>query len=428
MIQTTPHFILDLLPSTCTEVISQIYNINSDSPTTISLYYQINIKQNPLANEIDTTIDLINTKDIELINKKLPFILESIQKKVEDLKKYIDRNIKNFETVDKEEAYLLSELILMFQNMLSRIIITPQSVYFERRNSKIEFITIDEDIKIGNLNILEILSNSFNQIKISTWNMYNAIKSEDDKPYIVEDKLDFLRKLENLLPIDYFLSDYLNYRVTEKEFIEWLFAEIEIDILSTLEYIQEEKLESLKENISNIITEILNSLDEFSKIKELYIEFRQTYEQLKLMKLRTQLKCPVCGNNILDNECKKCKIFFIDLITNIPFLKTLFQTAIIRDQKLFKELIDITINGIKKSINLEDSNFLKIIEKIDKISIQQNIHNYFKLRLSSVKIIEEILEKLEELKKCDIEEIRRISSILLDIHLNFEKISLSIEQ
>ncbi|MCS7243848.1 MAG: hypothetical protein RMJ36_03835, partial [Candidatus Calescibacterium sp.] len=308
------------------------------------------------ANEIDVIIDLVNTKDIESITQKIPLILESIVKKIENLKEYMNRNIENFVSIDQEETYQINKLIEIFERILSKIIVVDQSIYLKREKSEIELITKDND-KNENSNILKILSNSFNQIKISVWNMYNVIKTVD-KPYIVEDKIDFLGKLENLIPIDYFLSDYLNYKVIEREFIEWLFLDIELEILSSLEYIQKEDLNFLKENTSNIITEIIHNLDEFSKVKDLYIELRQIYDQIKLLKLNIQLKCPICSNHLSNNQCTKCKTVFVDLITNISFIKTLFQATVIRDQKLFEELIDIAINGIKNSLNLSNSNLI----------------------------------------------------------------------
>ncbi|MCS7165097.1 MAG: hypothetical protein RMJ51_02305 [Candidatus Calescibacterium sp.] len=416
-------FILDLLPPICTKVVNEIYNLNSDSPTTISLYYQINIKQNVFANEIDVIIDLLNTKDVESITQEIPLILESIVKKIENLKEYMNRNIENFVSIDKEETYQINKLIEIFERILSKIIVIDQSIYLKRGKSEIELITTDND-KNENSNILKILSNSFNQIKISVWNMYNAIKTAD-KPYIVEDKIDFLRKLENLIPIDYFLSDYLNYKVIEREFIEWLFLDIELEILSSLEYIQKEDLNFLKENTSNIITEIIYNLDEFSKVKDLYIELRQIYDQIKLLKLNIQLKCPICSNHLSNNQCTKCKTVFVDLITNISFIKTLFQATVIRDQKLFEELIDIAINGIKNSLNLSNSNLIKIM---DKINTYENIPTYLKIKLNSIEMIEKILEKMEELKNYSVEEIDKISSILADIHLCIEKISLATKE
>ncbi|MCX7972337.1 MAG: hypothetical protein N2657_03890 [bacterium] len=416
-------FILDLLPPICTKVVNEIYNLNSDSPTTISLYYQINIKQNVFANEIDVIIDLLNTKDVESITQEIPLILESIVKKIENLKEYMNRNIESLVSIDQEETYQINKLIEIFERILSKIIVIDQSIYLKRGKSEIELITTDND-KNENSNILKILSNSFNQIKISVWNMYNAIKTAD-KPYIVEDKIDFLRKLENLIPIDYFLSDYLNYKVIEREFIEWLFLDIELEILSSLEYIQKEDLNFLKENTSNIITEIIYNLDEFSKVKDLYIELRQIYDQIKLLKLNIQLKCPICSNHLSNNQCTKCKTVFVDLITNISFIKTLFQATVIRDQKLFEELLDIAINGIKNSVNLSDSKFINIINKI---SNYENVPTYFKIKLNSIEMIKKILENLEQLKNYSVEEIEKISSILLDIHLSLEKVALSMQE
>ncbi|MCS7165980.1 MAG: hypothetical protein RMJ51_06950, partial [Candidatus Calescibacterium sp.] len=95
------------------------------------------------------------------------------------------------------------------------------------------------------------------------------------------------------------------------------------------------------------------------------------------------------------------------------------------DQKLFKELLDIAINGIKNSVNLSDSKFINIINKI---SNYENVPTYFKIKLNSIEMIKKILENLEQLKNYSVEEIEKISSILLDIHLSLEKVALSMQE
>lgn len=160
-----------------------------------------------------------------------------------------------------------------------------------------------------------------------------------------------------------------------------------------------EELQFLEENVSNIITSILNSIDEKFD-KDLYLDFKQVFEQITTLKLNSKLRCPNCKDLINNNqECKKCNIIFVDLVTNIPFLKSIFQCLLIQDYKLCLDLIEITLEGLKLVIHNE---FIKNNISIDILikEIQDKpIPQLYKIKINSIEKLKQVIEKIEEIKK-----------------------------
>lgn len=83
-------YIIDLLSPTSIEIINSIYNLEANSPTTISIYYQENIKKTPLINEFNVIIDLLkqSQKTIDKINT-IKTIIDEINEKVEKLENFL---------------------------------------------------------------------------------------------------------------------------------------------------------------------------------------------------------------------------------------------------------------------------------------------------------------------------------------------------
>ncbi len=60
---------IDLFSLPTVKIINELYNLDADSPTAISLYYQQVIKKSLWANEVDVIEDLIKNQGEQSIQK-----------------------------------------------------------------------------------------------------------------------------------------------------------------------------------------------------------------------------------------------------------------------------------------------------------------------------------------------------------------------
>ncbi len=403
---------IDLFSLPTVKIINELYNLDADSPTAISLYYQQVIKKSLWANEVDVIEDLIKNQGEQSI-QKIQILLNEINSKVELIDNFLSYILEDNHLEDeqvREEVNQTNTLKNTLSSVINKISFESDQIYIYKGEEKLNLIENNE--------FWNLISSSFNQLKLATWNIYNSLKL-DVKPYFLETKIDFLRRIKQPIFIDYFLSDYLNFKTVDKEFIEWLFLDLELEILSSIEYLQKEELFYLRESTSEIISQIISNLENFEKIQDLYVDMRYVYDYILTLKMNFALFCPDCGLALNNNACQNCNIVFVDLETKVPFIRNLFQAVLLKDFDLFIQLLDLSIVGLTKVSLKEDDKFYSIL---DNIKFDQNIPLYFKAKLGSVEILDRIVEKLEKLKKGDITNLSLVSDLLYDINNDIEKI------
>jgi len=405
---------IDLFSLPTVKIINELYNLDADSPTAISLYYQQVIKKSLWANEVDVIEDLIKNQEEQSI-QKIQILLNEVKSKIQLINNFLSY-ISSLEDKVLEEEQVCEEInqtnILAdtLSSVINRISFESDQIYIYKGEEKLNLIENNE--------LWNLISSSFNQLKLAAWNIYNSLKL-DVKPYFLENKIDFLRRIKQPIFIDYFLSDYLNFKMVDKEFIEWLFLDLELEILSSVEYLQKEELFYLRETTSEIISQIIINLENFEKIHDLYVDVRYVYDYILTLKMNFTLFCPCCGLELNNNVCQNCNIVFVDLETKVPFIRNLFQAALLKNSDLFVQLIDLSIVGLTKVSLKEDNRFYSIL---DNIKFDQNIPLYFKAKLGGIEILHKVVEKLEKLKEEDISNLSLISDLLYDINGDIEKI------
>ena len=112
-------YIIDLLSPTSIEIINSIYNLEANSPTTISIYYQENIKKTPLINEFNVIIDLLKQSQKTIEINTIKTIIDEINEKVEKLENFLQINENQFDLESVEEKNNIKTFISTLKSVVT---------------------------------------------------------------------------------------------------------------------------------------------------------------------------------------------------------------------------------------------------------------------------------------------------------------------
>ncbi|GEM_PF-2653283 len=428
---------IDLLPYSAIEIIDEIYSLELDSPTTIHFYYQNVIKKN-LVNEFDVIIDILELSEINDNEKiqNISILIEEIKIKLNLLKQLIlnkleeqnKEKINNLEEENKsKEINLVFLLIKQFEAVLNQINIENENFYIiDIENNVISY----KDKKF--IIFLKLLKNSFDNIKISIWNLYN--QQLIDVPYFLKEEQNFLRKTELNDFIVFYLSDFINYEINiDWELISYLLFYQEIQLRVILKYLQDFSLENKLENFINILYNENNLFQDYLNYLKNFIEFKN-FQQLILNEFifrieKGDINCIICKKSKLDFvyfSCPKCDINYIDLFTNIDLIKFLFYLLILDEFDLFYDNIIEFKNYLYSTINQNPKIYKKLaLVQTSLIYINQIIGKIKEIE-SIINITDQIIEILESKKELEISDISNISKKLNEINNKLELILFSI--
>ncbi|MGB9638875.1 MAG: hypothetical protein ACPL1F_06250, partial [bacterium] len=275
---------VDLLSYNALQIINEIYNLQLDSPTTIHFYYQNAIKKN-LVNEFDVIIDIFqinNTSNKQKIDDTL-FLIEDVKIKLNLLKQLISNKLENLnkEEVDNlENKNKIKELKLCFflinqlEVVLNQINIENENLYIIDIENK---LTSYEDREF--LDFLKLLKNSFDNIKISIWNLYN--QKLIDTPYFSKKEQNFLREIELNDFIIFYLSDFINYELNiDWELVSYLLFYQEIQLKVILKYLQDHFKEEQLENLINTLYNKDNLIQDYLNYLKNFVDFKNFQKQI----------------------------------------------------------------------------------------------------------------------------------------------------
>ncbi|MGC8815533.1 MAG: hypothetical protein ACP5O4_04970, partial [bacterium] len=319
---------VDLLSYNALQIINEIYNLQLDSPTTIHFYYQNAIKKN-LVNEFDVIIDIFqinNTSNKQKIDDTL-FLIEDVKIKLNLLKQLISNKLENLnkEEVDNlENKNKIKELKLCFflinqlEVVLNQINIENENLYIIDIENK---LTSYEDREF--LDFLKLLKNSFDNIKISIWNLYN--QKLIDTPYFSKKEQNFLREIELNDFIIFYLSDFINYELNiDWELVSYLLFYQEIQLKVILKYLQDHFKEEQLENLINTLYNKDNLIQDYLNYLKNFVDFKNFQKQILnnfVLKIEKEdINCILCKDEKIDFvyfNCSKCDVYYIDLVTNI---------------------------------------------------------------------------------------------------------------
>jgi len=185
---------IDLLSYNAVQIINEIYNLQIDSPTTIHFYYQNVIRKN-IVNEFDVIIDIlqINNKDNNQKIDDILILIEDVKVKLNLLKQLILNKLENKEEKnnsenkdDLKELKLSFFLINQLEAVLNQINVENENLYIIDVENKLISYENKEF-----LDFLNLLKNSFDNVKVSIWNLYN--QKLIDTPYFLKNEQNFLR-------------------------------------------------------------------------------------------------------------------------------------------------------------------------------------------------------------------------------------------
>jgi len=425
---------IDLLSYNAAQIINEIYNLQIDSPTTIHFYHQNVIKKN-IVNEFDVIIDIlqINNKDNNQKIDDILILIEDVKVKLNLLKQLILNKLENKEEKnnsenkdDLKELKLSFFLINQLEAVLNQINVENENLYIIDVENKLISYENKEF-----LNFLKLLKNSFDNAKVSIWNLYN--QKLIDTPYFLKNEQNFLREIELNDFIIFYLSDFINYELNiDWELISYLLFYQELQIKVILKYLgefsKENPLESLFNilyNKDNLIQDYLNYLKNFVDLKNFQ---KQILEDFILKIEKEGINCIICKENKIDFvyfNCPKCDIYYIDLITTADSIKLLFYLLILNEFDLLYENVINFRDYLYSLINKNTKIYNKIgYIQIDLLYINQMIGKIREIE-SIISILDEIIKILESKKELEILDISNISKNLYEINNKLELILFS---
>jgi hypothetical protein len=425
---------IDLLSHNAVQIINEIYNLQIYSPTTIHFYYQNVIKKN-IVNEFDVIIDIlqINNKDNNQKIDDILILIEDVKVKLNLLKELILNKLENKEEKDNSENKNdLKELKLSFF-LINQLEVVLNQINVENENLYI----IDVENKLISyenkefLDFLNLLKNSFDNTKVSIWNLYN--QKLIDTPYFLKNEQNFLREIELNDFIIFYLSDFINYELDiDWELISYLLFYQELQLKAILKYLSEFSEENLLESLfntlynkDNLFQDYLNYLKNFVDLKNFQKQILQDF----ILKIEKEgINCIICKENKIDFvyfNCPKCDIYYIDLITTADSIKLLFYLLILSEFDLLYENVINFRDYLYSLINKNTKIYNKIgYIQLDLLYINQMIGKIKEIE-SIISILDEIIKILESKKELEILDISNISKKLYEINNKLELILFS---
>jgi len=387
---------IDLLSYNSTQIINDIYNLKIDSPTTIHFFYQ-NVIKNSIVNEIDVIIDIIKMDNINDNYKidNISILIEDVKFKLDLLKKLIEKN-------ENKDIKLILALIKQFEAVTNQIQIENSNIYIvDIENNVINY----KDPKF--IVFLELLRNSFNNIKVSVWNLYN--QGLIDTPYFLLEEQNFIRETQFNDFIIFYLSDFINYELNiDWELVSYLLFYQEIQLKVIINYLEKDNSKE-EDNSKYFIDNIIDILYNKDFLEQNHLDYIKSFVNFKnIQKIilnkfvskieKEDLSCIVCKRNKIDFiyfSCPECDIDYIDLTTNIDSIKLLFYLLILNEFELFYSYILEFRDYLYSIINQNPKIYKKLkILKSDLIYINQIIGKVNEIE-SIIKILDEIIQTLE---------------------------------
>lgn len=365
----------------------------------------------------------INKEKINLKLEELSKKLLTLDNKIISINNELNINNENYEN----NILKIKELDVETHNLdelISNINKNIEKEYFKLDECNIESNNIEE-INIVKENILKN-SNLLNDIKLKLdehSNLKIKIKNEIDRNnnYINDKNIELLKLKENIKYKKNILNDYIN-NINDLN-LEGKNLELEINNESKIEYVSEEDLKNIEQEISNI-----NDILENFKEKELYINTNKEKlisEEIKkidnLKVLNTELQNKNYNIEKININLGKLEL---KIDENIHYLVNTYNTTYEKEESslLNYNLEDISsFKNIIKELNIKIENLgnvnLNAVEEYREVNERFNFYN------NEIKDLINSKEKLENIiKEIDKEVTDRFLSTLDKISYNFDKI------